>query len=302
MEEKQKRNKKGIIISFILGVILASSITIYATNYFANQVTYKDGKTVEYALNDLYNRLNNSSIEETNDINDFEPTIQSFGKNLLSIKVDNITTKNEVNILGYIWIINGKAKGVTDSEKNSFIYENTENLEEYRIKVLAIDENAKIKSSREITQIVDNKLYLYYYGKEFSNTTGNWDNVVVAGSPTLTKNADSMNYIARNGVGNIGGSITTAKKIDVTNYTKLYIEYICSAPSNKRVGISTQRTYSNNNFGYVAEISLQDTSTKTIDFVNIANNTGEYYVQHYFNNNNSQSKSVNFTLYSMWME
>ena len=51
------KEKKGIIISFIIGVILASSITVYATSYFAKDITYKDGKTVEYALNDLYTKI-----------------------------------------------------------------------------------------------------------------------------------------------------------------------------------------------------------------------------------------------------
>ena len=53
------KEKKGIIISFIIGVILASSITVYATGYLASQVTYKDGKTVEQALNDLYSKTEN---------------------------------------------------------------------------------------------------------------------------------------------------------------------------------------------------------------------------------------------------
>lgn len=50
------KDKKGIIISFIIGVIIASSITVYATSYFAKDITYKDGKSVEYALNDLYSK------------------------------------------------------------------------------------------------------------------------------------------------------------------------------------------------------------------------------------------------------
>ena len=62
------KEKKGIIISFIIGVILASSIAVYATGYLASQVTYKDGKTVEYALNDLYANMqelsNNKKIED----------------------------------------------------------------------------------------------------------------------------------------------------------------------------------------------------------------------------------------------
>ena len=51
---KKLKQKKGIIISFIVGVILASCITVYATSYFAKDVMYKDGKSVEQALNELY--------------------------------------------------------------------------------------------------------------------------------------------------------------------------------------------------------------------------------------------------------
>lgn len=56
------KNKKniilGIIVGMLLGVILTSSITVYAYSCFANQVTYKDGKNVENALNELYTIVN----------------------------------------------------------------------------------------------------------------------------------------------------------------------------------------------------------------------------------------------------
>lgn len=49
--------KKEVIIAFIIGVLISSGITVYATGYLASQVTYKDGKTVEQALNDLYKKI-----------------------------------------------------------------------------------------------------------------------------------------------------------------------------------------------------------------------------------------------------
>lgn len=56
-----KKNIK-IIVGFIVGVILASGITVYATyKYFATDVSYiKDGTeiSVEDALNELYANLN----------------------------------------------------------------------------------------------------------------------------------------------------------------------------------------------------------------------------------------------------
>ena len=51
--------KKEVIIAFIIGIILASSIAVYAATMNAKDVDYKDGKTVEYALNDLYGKISN---------------------------------------------------------------------------------------------------------------------------------------------------------------------------------------------------------------------------------------------------
>ena len=48
------------IFAFILGAVLFSGITVYATNYLAKDVTYKD-TNVENALNDLYENMNNDN-------------------------------------------------------------------------------------------------------------------------------------------------------------------------------------------------------------------------------------------------
>ena len=53
--------KKEVIIAFIVGIILASSIAVYAATINAKDVDYKDGKTVEYALNDLYTKLQSAT-------------------------------------------------------------------------------------------------------------------------------------------------------------------------------------------------------------------------------------------------
>lgn len=54
------KKSKIIIISFIIGIIIASSIGVYAM-VNANSISYKDGKTVEQALNELYANRNNTS-------------------------------------------------------------------------------------------------------------------------------------------------------------------------------------------------------------------------------------------------
>lgn len=60
-----KKNYK-LIIGTIIGIILISGISVYATSqYLASQVTYRDGKTVEEALNELYNK-GNADINKDN--------------------------------------------------------------------------------------------------------------------------------------------------------------------------------------------------------------------------------------------
>ena len=61
IKKTKKILKKEIIIAFIIGVIIASGITVYATSYLASQVTYKEGKKVEQALNELYSKKNKSA-------------------------------------------------------------------------------------------------------------------------------------------------------------------------------------------------------------------------------------------------
>lgn len=61
------KNNFKLIIGFIVGVILASSITVYAYSYFARDISYTKPGTetaisVETALNDLYSKANESNI------------------------------------------------------------------------------------------------------------------------------------------------------------------------------------------------------------------------------------------------
>ena len=48
------RKNLKLIVGFIVGVILASSITVYAYNYLASDIGYTDDKSVADALNELY--------------------------------------------------------------------------------------------------------------------------------------------------------------------------------------------------------------------------------------------------------
>lgn len=58
------RNKFKTIALIILGIVIGSSITVYATGYFSKDIMYKKGEqeiTVEDALNELFNKKNENS-------------------------------------------------------------------------------------------------------------------------------------------------------------------------------------------------------------------------------------------------
>lgn len=58
------KNNVKLIIGFIVGVILASSISVYAYSYLASDVQYTNEKSVENALNDLYEKINEPLINK----------------------------------------------------------------------------------------------------------------------------------------------------------------------------------------------------------------------------------------------
>lgn len=64
----RKENILRIIIGFIVGAIIASSITVYAV-VNASQVNYQNNKTVEQALNELYSLNLQNKITNINNNN-----------------------------------------------------------------------------------------------------------------------------------------------------------------------------------------------------------------------------------------
>ena len=51
-----KKNKAIIITAFIVGIICIGGTAFASYQYLASQIMYKDNKTVEQALNELYNK------------------------------------------------------------------------------------------------------------------------------------------------------------------------------------------------------------------------------------------------------
>lgn len=80
---KLLKNNYKLIIGIIIGILLIGGISVYASTYLASQITYKNGKSVESALNELYEK-NNFDLLWTND----NPTT-NFAAQTLSLDLSN---------------------------------------------------------------------------------------------------------------------------------------------------------------------------------------------------------------------
>lgn len=129
--------KKEVIIAFIIGIILASSIAVYAYSYAAKDIGYtKPGTTttisVETALNELYNKTsdeyaNKIYIQTGLSIYDDRVTILSGGYYVddnnvtyvdLKLKTKINLTTNTSWLLIYGLPTSNSSKCITDTEKN----------------------------------------------------------------------------------------------------------------------------------------------------------------------------------------
>ena len=84
------KNNLKVIIAFVVGVILASSITVYAYSYLASDVKYTDDKSVQDALDDIYGKMSNDTKNITS--NGIQ-TLDKYYKNL-SVNVPSTSNYN----------------------------------------------------------------------------------------------------------------------------------------------------------------------------------------------------------------
>lgn len=92
------KNNLKVIIGFIVGVVLASSITVYAYGYFAKDISYTKPGTntpisVETALNDLYSNTTHgktllwSNTSPNNDFAEQSITLNQSANNFTHIMI-----------------------------------------------------------------------------------------------------------------------------------------------------------------------------------------------------------------------
>ncbi len=97
MKKFIKKNKKIIIIAFIIGIICICGTAFTSYQYLASQVIYKDGKTVEQALNELYNK-NISIVATGNEVASGTTLNVEKGQIIIVSSIYTITATNSIEL------------------------------------------------------------------------------------------------------------------------------------------------------------------------------------------------------------
>ena len=113
-----KKNIK-LIIGIIVGTLLVSGISVYATyTYFANEIKYTDDKSVADALNDLYS-IKTENLSLKSQIEELQKKIEELQKKIeiVSYKenVSNGTTIN-VEVGNYVFVSSPANSYATNSK------------------------------------------------------------------------------------------------------------------------------------------------------------------------------------------
>ena len=154
-------------------------------------------------------------------------------------------------------------------------------------------------NSIEVTVV--SKLYLYFYGNEFTSITGGYTQSARSGRRFSATFNQSDVYIDCNASAG-GGGIYTANTFDITDYKSLKAYgnlsgYATDDSSGRMLAITTSSTWgsawSPNAYDALSRTGRK-VATETITS-DISTKTGEYYIVNGFN----QSKGY---IYSVWLE
>ncbi len=284
LNKKMYKQKKGItlvalVITIVVLLILAgiSIAQLTGNGLFKNaklakektqNEQIKENSTLENYGEIINEYLANSNREGkcehiSNDIEDFIPNVDFINGTYITISIPEIKTFNSVNIVGYAILLNDKVKALI-TEK-TYTFENLEFNTSYNVSVIAIDDNAKLKYSK-ISAKTLNRLYLYKEGNECNFITGGWKHsgYHVNNTGTFTKNEDNIYLYAPM---NARIFCSQTKPIDLTNYSKLYIEI----EGTEKIYTISKISYFSNSFG-------EDISFNSMEPIDISNYNTNYYI------------------------
>ena len=151
-------------------------------------------------------------------------------------------------------------------------------------------------------RVFSKQQFLYNLGDECSSITGGWAKGGYArGSATVTKNSDHI-LLKSTSSGNQTVTVFTKNKINLTNYSKLYIEFQYTTTVNDQgyTRLLIDDAIENKADAQIDYLDKINSYTGTM-YMNISNRNTSYYVgvqiDHW-----SSSKAVNTLIKRVWLE
>lgn len=141
--------------------------------------------------------------------------------------------------------------------------------------------------------------FLYNLGDECTNITGGWVDKIIRGTAIVTKNIDNL-YLLSEGTSS-DGIFVTQNTIDLTEYTKLKIEYKANTTSGWAdicIGTSnlTNALWDSNTAG----MHLIDTDVRIVSEVDITAIVGSYYIK--IGTGSGGIAGMYLNAYKIWLE
>lgn len=271
-----KRIIKSRIFTFIFGGIILGSIGVYAaTQYKAEEILYKN-TTVKAALDDLYSKGGTQS--ESTKIDNFAPTVTSDGNKI------KISVESNDKAKGYLYFVDDKVKAV--SKNTSEIIEENE-AKEYKVYVVAIDEDGNRKKSSEV-KILTNGSKIIFNGTEADTAVLGGFNVSFAKSTNYNissygKYDNKDSYIVS--VANSGNSaiIISKNKININDLSS--IDFLVSGRADYTdlnceiyVGLAENNSVNNSFIKSDKILGLNEFKSKKLN-INVLDLSGDYYLK-----------------------
>lgn len=167
MKKFIKNNLKTILAVGATAIICISG-TVFATGYLASQISYKDGKNVEEALNELYNKNLNISL--------YKSEVSSFvtNKGSASKVISNVEQGKYILVTyrTYASIVNNISQGHDGKEMTYTVTATNGNTQKIDNSIYLVE----ITSTSDITILTENNYvstaaggYIYAYLYKINN-------------------------------------------------------------------------------------------------------------------------------------
>ncbi len=211
-------NKTKVVLFLIIGIIIGSSIGVYAANKLGSNIVIYDNEStnasnVHDALDELFLRSNTISVKKDIDTNVEHGTNKDIVRTYFNMRDDSDVTCRVGNIEVKTTDDIAEKVGINDTYKVEC--SSTTGLSSINLKVA-------------------NKLYLYKEGNEFTNITNGWirSDQAYGSSGIVIKNAKSL-YLQGAAGGNLACSgLAPNNQINLTSYNKLIVNVIASTQSS----------------------------------------------------------------------